>query len=497
MIHLNNWVLPFAITVIYTAATIIIGVLPSRKIDMSKHENWGVSGNTMGTFLLIFLLGGSEISAYTFMGAPGWAYEKGVGILYVSVYLALMQIVGYLVNPRIVRLSKEKHIMTQPAAFGQRYESRFVQALGCIGGSITMVCYCVVQIVGCGYIINVMSGDTIPVWLAELLILIVIFTYVYISGLASAGWVSIMQGFLMFIVAIITAAMLCKEFTGSYFWGPTFEKIAELSPAHLTLPGATNDFSPIVWTTSILVSVFSIWPSFWIAASGGKSEDDCKKATSLIPIYQLVMIPMMIVGFVCVFAMEDYTGPVDKVGLTLALNNLPWWVAGLLGAGTLAAAQSSAAPLVQALAFSWTNDILVPYGIIREERRAKVQRWMLLPIMFLIVFPLSVMNPASLVQLLLIGYGFLAQIFPLCIGVFAWPRSTKYGAVAGLVIGLIAVAIFSFVIPNPLGVHAGIWGLIINIPIHIIVSLMTKPESKATMEIFFTQDIIDELYEKA
>ena len=71
MIHLNNWVLPFAITVIYTAATIIIGVLPSRKIDMSKHENWGVSGNTMGTFLLIFLLGGSEISAYTFMGAPG------------------------------------------------------------------------------------------------------------------------------------------------------------------------------------------------------------------------------------------------------------------------------------------------------------------------------------------------------------------------------------------------------------------------------------------
>jgi SSS family solute:Na+ symporter len=495
MIKLDNWILPFAITVIYTAATIIIGTLPSRKIDMNKHENWGVSGNTMGTLLLIFLLGGSEISAYTFMGAPGWSYSKGVGILYVSVYLALMQIVGYFINPRIVRLSKEKKIMTQPSAFGKRYESRFVQALGCLGGSITMVCYCVVQIVGCGYIINVMSGNTIPVWLAEVLILLVIFAYVYKAGLASAGWVSVMQGVLMFIVALTTAALLCKQFTGSIFWGATFEKIAEVSPAHLTLPGALGDFSPTVWTTSILVSVLSVWPSFWIAASGGKSEDDCRKATSLIPIYQLVMLPMMIVGFICVFAMEGYEGPIDKAGLTLALNNLPWWISGLLGAGTLAAAQSSAAPLVQALAFSWTNDILVPYGVVKEEKRAKVQRLMLLPVMFLIVLPLSIMNPASLVQLLLIGYGFLAQILPLCIGVFIWPRSTKFGAVTGLVVGLIVVVVFSFVIPNPLGVHAGIWGLIANIPVHIIVSLATKPESKETMQLFFQEDLVNELYE--
>ena len=117
---MKNWILPFIITVVYTVFTIIIGILPSRKIDMNKTENWGTSGNTMGTMVLIFLLGGSMISAYTFMGAPGWAYSKGVGILYVSVYLALMQLVGYLINPRIVRLAKEKNITTQSEAFGLR-----------------------------------------------------------------------------------------------------------------------------------------------------------------------------------------------------------------------------------------------------------------------------------------------------------------------------------------------------------------------------------------
>ena len=94
------------------------------------------------------------------------------------------------------------------------------------------------------------------------------------------------------------------------------------------------------------------------------------------------------------------------------------------------------------------------------------------------------------------GYGFLGQIFPMVMGVFVWPRSTKYGAVAGLVVGIIVVGLFSFVWPNPLDIHAGIWGLIFNIPIHIIVSLMTKLESKATMKRFFTKDILDELYEE-
>jgi SSS family solute:Na+ symporter len=489
-----NWVLPFIMTMVYTIFTIVIGVLPGRKMDMTKHENWGVAGNTMGPLVLFFLLGGSQISAYTFMGAPGWAYSKGVGILYVSVYLALMQLVGYLINPRIVHLAKEEKIMTQPEAFGIRYESRFVRALGCFAGSITMVCYAVVQVVGCGYIINVMSGDNIPVWLAEVLILIVIFSYVYVSGLASVGWVSIMQGVVMFIIAILAAVVLCHQYTGDYLWTATFEKIMEVSPEHLTLPGAAGDFSPMFWTTSILITVVSVWPNFWIAASGGKTEEDARKATTLVPLYQLVMIPMMVVGFVCVFALTDYTGPVDKAGLTLALNSLPWPLVGLLGAGTLAAAQSSCAPLFQALAFSWTNDVFVPYGLVKDENKAKVQRYMLIPFMFLIVLPLSITNPSTLVQILLMGYGFLGQIFPMVMGVFVWPRSTKYGAVAGLVVGIIIVGLFSFVWPNPLDIHAGIWGLIFNIPIHIIVSLMTKPESKATMKRFFTKDILDELY---
>lgn len=67
---MENWILPFAITVIYTAFTIYIGILPGRKMDMTQHKNWGVAGGSVGPLMLFFMLSGSQISAYTFMGAP-------------------------------------------------------------------------------------------------------------------------------------------------------------------------------------------------------------------------------------------------------------------------------------------------------------------------------------------------------------------------------------------------------------------------------------------
>lgn len=486
---------PFLITVIYTIATILIAMKAGEGQDEDNAADWAVSGNTMGSLVLVFLLGGSVISAYTFMGAPGWAFQKGVGILYVSIYLALMQLVSYIVSPRILKLSMNHDIYTQPSAIGIRYESRGMGILGAVAGSITMVAYSVVQIVGCGYILNILSGGRIPMWVAELIIMVVIFAQIYKSGLKSVGWMSVLQGVLMFVVSLSVSFMLIKHFTGGYAWRGVFEKLREVSPEHLTLPGALGDFSPMFWTTSILVSVISYWPNTWISSAGGESGDALRKSTSLVPIYHFVMMPMMIVGFIAVFALPNYTGPIDKIGLTMGMQSLHWWLSGLLGAGTLAAAQSSCAPLFQALALTWTQDVFVPLGWVNKDKIAKTQRLMLIPFMFLIVLPIAMTNPANLVYILLVGYGFLAQLAPVLIGLFAWPRSTKQGAFAGLFIGLMVTIYFSFVTVHPLGVHAGIWGVMINIVIHVLVSLMTEPASEETIRVFFEDDLIEELYE--
>ena len=82
------------------------------------------------------------------------------------------------------------------------------------------------------------------------------------------------------------------------------------------------------------------------------------------------------------------------------------------------------------------------------------------------------------------------------LGVLCWPRATKAGAIAGLASGVLVVALFNIVWPNPLFVHAGIWGLLVNLPVFIIVSLFTKPASEETLSKFFPDYIMDQLYEE-
>lgn len=497
---MEHWVAPFCITIAYTFVAIFLGFRAKGGADMNKMENWGNSGNTIGFLVMFFLIGAGQVSAFTFMGAPGWAVSKGVAAMYVVVYLALMNFTIYLVNPRITDLAANKGLLTQAQTFGVRYESDVVRAIGAIVGSVALVAYAEVQIVGCGYVLNVMSGGHLPTWLAEILILIAIFTYVFRSGIKAVGFTNVLQGVLMFVISFTVCIWVLVKFTGSPWCTKTFEIVMDQAPAALTLPGLAANYPPIYWSTSILVCMVSIWPSFWVMASSGKDPDESRKGTSFVPIYQLVMVPMIIVGFVCIFTMSDKiaAGEIasDKAALTLAMESLPWWLVGLLGAGTLAAAQSSSEPLFQTLAFTWTHDVFGPLFKWDKEKQGKIQRWLLLPFMFGLVLPLSITNPAQLVNILLVGYGFLAQIFPMHLGIWIWPRATKAGAMTGMLVGSAVTIFFSFgPYANFHGIHGGIYGLIINIILLIVISLCTKPAKRETLDIFFDKDFLDKAYE--
>ena len=63
--------------------------------------------------------------------------------------------------------------------------------------------------------------------------------------------------------------------------------------------------------------------------------------------------------------------------------------------------------------------------------------------------------------------------------------------------GLTVTILFTFVWVHPLGIHAGIWGLIFNLPVSILVSLLTKPAKRETLDKFFEKDFLDQAYETA
>lgn len=487
---------PLVLTITYTVVACVLGYSAKGKLDMNKMENWSRSGNTMGLIVMIFLTGAGNVSAYTFMGAPGWGYSKGVAALYVVIYLSFMAYTSYFMSPRVTRLAIEHGYGTQAEGIGARFESKGLRILCGIVGAAAVIGNSLVQIIGCGYILNVMSHGVIPMWLGELLILCAITFYVYNSGVRAIGWTNVLQGVMMFTLSILTCLLVIYAALGNFSFGEAFRILLEQHPEHLTLPGALGDMPPSFWTTSILISTFTYWPQYWTFAAGAKDVEISQRQYTYLPIFYFVMVPMIIVGFICVFAFPEYEGAVDKVALTYALNNLPWWMVGLLSAGILAAAQSSAEPMLHTPTYTLSHDVFAPAMKMDAKREGVFQRKLFFVVVFIIAYPLALLNPAELVYILLVCYGFIAQLFPCMLGVLCWPRATKAGAFLGLLAGVILVTLFNFVWPNPLGVHAGIWGFMINIPVFIVVSLFTKPASEETLRKFFPKYIMDQLYEE-
>ncbi|HZG72214.1 MAG TPA: sodium:solute symporter family protein, partial [Chondromyces sp.] len=451
-----------------------------------------VGSRSFGPILMYLLIGAGGVSAYTFMGSPGWAYSKGVPALYVVVYLTYMAIIAWYFGPKVWELGKKYHHVTQSAAISDRYESKPLGALAAIVTSVGVLAYAVLQTIGSAYILNVMSYGLIPTWVGVFLSLAAISIYLYRSGLRAIGITNAFQGALMLFVSFFVGLWATKQFTGSFSFRPIFERVKEDLPQFLTLPGGLGDMSIQFWTTSILISVFSIWQTHWIQWMGANSKASIKRAATLLPTYYLVLIPMIVVGFIGIFVYPAIGKP-DQVAITYAIDHMPIIVAGLLGAGTLAASMSSSEPCIHATALTYSKDILQPLFKWNDDTAGKWTRRLIFPIMLFIIAPISILEPASLVYILLIGYGFIGQAFPSIVGMFFWPRATKHGAFWGLFAGFIVTSIFSFIIPHPLGIHAGIWGLLLNFTVFIIVSLLTQPVSKETIEKFFP-DMVDEIY---
>lgn len=91
-------------------------------------------------------------------------------------------------------------------------------------------------------------------------------------------------------------------------------------------------------------------------------------------------------------------------------------------------------------------------------------------------------SSASLVSLLLGAYGAVIQFFPLIAVMFYWKQATTRGATAGLLTGSLITISYAFMVKPPSSIHAGIYGLIANTIVLIIVSLATRPMGEDHVE---------------
>jgi SSS family solute:Na+ symporter len=104
-----------------------------------------------------------------------------------------------------------------------------------------------------------------------------------------------------------------------------------------------------------------------------------------------------------------------------------------------------------------------------------------------IAYGLAVVAEISLVQLLLLSYGFIAQLFPLTVVTFLWPRVTRQGALWGLLAGGVVTVLLNLV-PSLAwgGIHPGIYGIAFNVVAMVSISLLTARMDPEHVSLFTT-----------
>ena len=195
---------------------------------------------------------------------------------------------------------------------------------------------------------------------------------------------------------------------------------------------------------------------------------------------------------------------------TPEVAGLPYVISGLVAAGGLAAAMSTADGLILAMANAISHDIY--YKMI--DPKASVKARLIVARVLLVVLGSGAAIMASFRLTGILGavawafdFAMSGLFFPLVLGVW-WKRATRSGAIAGMIVGLV-VGTWYLVwvgVPNKditffMGatpwkdihwifvdnLRFGIPGALASLIAMVSVSLVTKPESKAVM------DMVDEV----
>lgn len=464
---------------VFLAITLWMGIAPALKATNSV-AGFVAADRGMSFIVLYFVLGASVFSSFAFLGAPGWAYSRGASAFYIIAYGVIGMVPFYFMGPRARRLGERYGFVTQAELLAWRYESKPMSVLLSLLSVAVFVPYLVLQMKGAGLILATISGGLVSeAWGAGITYGIVTL-YVAYSGVMGVGWTNVFQGILMMIMAWALGLYLPYKLYGGI--GPMIEQIAASDRAALlSAPGLTGDGSAWSWagySSAVMISAigFSMWPHLFMKAYAAESDRSLRKTLMMYPTFQIFLVPILLIGFAGVIAYPGVTPADSIVPFILTQTDLSPILVGLVCASVLAASMSTGDALVHAAASIAVRDgvsQLRPMGDAQEKTLIRV----LIVAISIVSFYFAVFSKISLVALLLGAYGGVAQIFPPMFAAFYWPRATGKGALAGLLSGIVVNCLFLFrpeLGPIP-GMHEGIYGLIVNVVVLVVVSLATQP----------------------
>src|SRR5947207_1834741 len=442
-------------------------------------------------------------TAWTFYGSVGRAASDGVGFLPIYIGPTLMIALWWVVQRKILRISKQNRITSLADFIASRYgKSALIGGLVTVIAVIGILPYISLQLkaIASSYAILVQYPEIImPAQLGPAPM-----------GQDTAFWIAL-------ILAAFTIAFGTRHLDARAAAEP------KLAAMMTPLEGVAGGYASWVWLTILSMMAIMFLPcQFQVTVIENLDERHLNKAIWLFPLYMLAInVFVLPIAFGGLLRFPDGSVDADTFVLTLPMAEKREFLALLVFIGGLSAATGMVIVETIALSTMVCNDLVMPVllrlrrlrlnerrdltGLLLGIRRGAIVLILLLGYLY---FKLAG-EAYALVSIGLISFAAVAQFAPAILGGIFWKGGTRAGALCGLLAGF-AVWLYTLLLPalarsgwlpislldqGPFGIellkplqlfgltgldqisHAMIWSTIANVGAYVVGSLSATPRA--------------------
>ncbi len=496
MLNLSNICISLAILV-YLVGMLAIGFKYSR--GSSSSGDFYLGGRRLGPVVTALSTEASDMSGWLLMGVPGLAYFTGLAdATWTCIGLAVGTYFNWLiVAKRLRRYSEKLNAVTLPEFFAKRYHDVSGAIEGIAGVIIILffVPYTASGFAACGKLFT--SLFNMDYMTAMIISAVVIVGYTSLGGFMAASVTSLIQSLVM-SAALIFILIFGINTAGG--WDVVMEN-AKAVPGYLNLFANTTIASdaPSKYGLITVISTMA-WglgyfgmPHILLHFMAIEDENKLHISRRIGMIWVVISMGVAIVIGIVGYAMSK-TGSVrlfsssteaeniivQMSSLLSKLGIIPAIIAGLVLAGILSSTMSTADAQLLAAASGISENILggVFHVFLSAKKQMLFARLTVIAVAVLGVILARDPNSSVFKIVSFAWAGFGATFGPVMLFALFSKRSTKQGALAGMIAGAITIFVWKYLV-RPIG---GVWNIYELLPAFIVasvaiivVSLLTKP----------------------
>lgn len=504
----------FIAMALYLLVMLLIGVFFSKRAA-ANSDSYFLGGRSLGPWVTAISAEASDMSGWLLMGLPGVAYWCGLADAF---WTSFGLLVGTYVNWLIVakRLRRYSAVaqdaITIPEFFSKRFGEKRRVILG-VAAVFTLVFFAVYTascFVTCGKLFSTIFG--LPYITMMIVGALFVLAYTFLGGFLAVCTTDLIQGVIM-IFALVVLLVVGSGPAGGMasviqnissipgfveFFGiatpEVVDGVQQLSSAGAPLfgEGAAYGALSVVSTMAWGLGYFGM-PQVLVRFMAIRDGSELTRSRRIATIWVAIsMCAAICIGFIgrTMFPSELLTASTaENVFILLATHLLPPLVAGVVMAGILAAAMSSADSYLLITASSVARDLYA--GIFKKEASdAQVMRISRVTLLLVGVVGVIIALDENSVIFQIVSFawaGFGATFGPLMLFSLFWKRTTRQGAIAGMLSGGIMVFVWKLLL-KPMGGLFGIYELLpaflISCVFILVVSLATPAPEQEILDQF-------------